>query len=99
MRQMLDDVSVVEIAVGSVAASYCGKLFADLGADVIKVEPPTGDPLRGRDAATDGQHSEDSLFLHLNSNKRGLVLDPSSEEGRSLLGQLLDEADLVIESQ
>ena len=45
MRQVLSDVRVVEIG-GGVAAGWCGKAFADLGADVVKVEPPDGDPLR-----------------------------------------------------
>ena len=42
MRQLLSDVAVVELSTDP-AGSYCGKVFADLGADVVKVEPPAGD--------------------------------------------------------
>lgn len=87
MRQLLSDVTVVELAEG-VAGSYCGKLFADLGADVVKVEGPAGDPLRAQPGA----------FAHLNLNKRGAVADPASPEGRKRVGRLIERSDLVIET-
>ena len=61
-----------------VAAPYCGKLLADLGADVIKIERPrTGDGARRRGPFPDGvPHPEKSgLFLYLNTSKRGITLD------------------------
>ncbi|HEX5267994.1 MAG TPA: CoA transferase, partial [Acidimicrobiales bacterium] len=70
------------------AGSYTGKLFADLGAEVVKVEAPTGDPLRERTGA----------FLHLNTNKRSVVADPAGAPGRDKLSRLLDRADVVVET-
>ena len=63
MRQLLSDVAVVELSTEP-AGSYCGKVFADLGADVVKVEPPEGDPQR--------RHPE--RFVHLNTNKRAVAV-------------------------
>ncbi len=82
MRQALSGISVVELAEG-VAGAYCGKLFADLGADVVKVELPDGDGLRHRG---DAPKDDDGLyrggaFLHLNTNKRSTVRDPRREDG------------------
>lgn len=101
VRQLLDDVAVVEIALGSIAASYCGKLFADIGADVIKVEPPNGDPMRADGHPSNGPppDQDSSLFRHLNTNKRSVVIDASSSDGQSQLWALLEGADLVIESE
>jgi len=83
-----------------VAAPYCAKLMADLGADVIKVEPPvTGDPARQR-GPFPGRvpHLERSaLFLYVNTSKRGVTLDIASAEGRRLFERLARDADLVIE--
>jgi crotonobetainyl-CoA:carnitine CoA-transferase CaiB-like acyl-CoA transferase len=86
MRQLLSDVSVVELS-SEPAGSYCGKVFADLGADVIKVETGAGDPSR--------RHPE--RFTHLNTNKRSVLL-PLDSDGRARLLALLARADLVIES-
>ena len=99
MRQLLSGIRVVELAEG-VAGSYCGKLFADLGADVVKVESPSGDELRHRQSVArdvDGTY-RGGAFLHLNTNKRSTVLDPATSEGRERLGALVDRCGLVIES-
>jgi crotonobetainyl-CoA:carnitine CoA-transferase CaiB-like acyl-CoA transferase len=86
MRQVLSDVRVVEVGSG-VAASWCGKAFADLGADVVKVEPPTGDRLRA-DAGT---------FAHLNTNKRSIVIE-MAPVAAPMVWDLIADADLVIET-
>jgi crotonobetainyl-CoA:carnitine CoA-transferase CaiB-like acyl-CoA transferase len=99
VRQLLSDLSVVEIAASSVAGSYCTKLFADLGADVIKVEPPGGDPLRAAGHQGPEEGSDSGLFLHLNTNKRSVVIDSSSPDGPPQLWSLLEGADLVVESE
>ncbi len=99
MRQLMSGIKVVELAEG-VAGSYCGKLFADLGADVVKVESPSGDPLRRRESVArdaDGTY-RGGAFLHLNTNKRSTVLDPATVSGRERLGELIDRSGLVIES-
>ncbi len=95
----LSDVTVVDISTG-IPGSFCSKLLADFGADVIKVEPPQGDPTRSLGPFPgDVPHPEKSgLFLHLNTNKRGVTLDPSSPSGQVLLRRLVGNADLLIES-
>jgi len=79
---------------------YCGKLLADLGADVIKVESPSGDKLRGRGPFFhDEVHHEKSLhFLHYNTNKRSITLNLELEDGRALFKELVIRADAVLET-
>ncbi len=86
MRQALSDLRIVELGNG-VAAAWCGKVFADLGADVVKVEAPQGDLLR----------ADRGAFAHLHTNKRSVVLGfvPSAAEA---LWELLEGIDLVIEA-
>ncbi len=88
---------VVECGDG-VAAAYAGKLLADLGADVIKVEPPGGDSARRRGPFPGGRpHRERSgLFLYLNANKRGVVLDLTRPPDRVALDRLLEHGDLLL---
>jgi benzylsuccinate CoA-transferase BbsE subunit len=78
----------------------CGKLLADLGADVIKIEPPGGEPERRFGPFyRDEPHPERSLawFAH-NTNKRGITLDCDTADGKALLQALVREADFVVES-
>ena len=79
---------------------YCGKLMADMGADVIKVEPPGGDPMRRvRPFVNDEPGPERSIYwLHFNTNKRSITLDITSDKGVSLLKGLAGGADIVLES-
>jgi benzylsuccinate CoA-transferase BbsE subunit len=79
---------------------YCGKLLADLGADVIKVEPPRGDPMRGYGPFYDDDpRPEKSLYWwHFNTSKRGITLDIETAEGQALLRRLVRDADIVVES-
>ncbi len=76
--------------------AYCGKLLADLGADVIKVEPPGGDPARDIGPFYEGLAGRDrSLFFwHYNTNKRSLVLDLARD--RAQFAALLDTADVLV---
>ncbi len=78
----------------------CGRVLGDFGADVIKVEPPGGDP--GRAVGPfyhDTPHPENGLhWLGYNCNKRGITLDMGAAEGQALFGRLAATADLVIES-
>jgi crotonobetainyl-CoA:carnitine CoA-transferase CaiB-like acyl-CoA transferase len=93
-------VKVVEFA-GMVSGPYGGKLLADMGADVIKVEePPHGDPARRRGPFPgDTPHRERSgLFLYLNTGKRSVTLDPDQPAGRDLLRRLIDWADVLIDN-
>ena len=82
-----------------VSAAYAAKLMADLGAEVIKVEPPgDGDPSRRRGPYPGGvPHPEKSgLFLYLNANKRGITLDLRQPRGRELLLALTAETDVLV---
>ncbi|MBV8085794.1 MAG: CoA transferase, partial [Chloroflexi bacterium] len=79
---------------------YCGKLLADLGADVIKIEPPSGDPGRAYQPFKDDKPDpEGSLFFaYYNSGKRGIVLDFGSAADRAVFDRLASEADAIVET-
>ena len=84
MSSPFEGIKVLEYA-GFIAGPYCGKLLGDLGADVIKIEPPgTGDPARDFGPFPENKpHPEKSgLFLHLSLNKRSITLDPSTPVGK-----------------
>jgi formyl-CoA transferase len=76
---------------------YCGQMLADHGAQVIKVEPPTGDETRawGPPFADDGTAA---YYNGLNRNKRDIVIDLSKPEGREIVLKLLADADVLIEN-
>jgi formyl-CoA transferase len=80
------------------AGPFACMLLADLGADVIKVEPPgTGDQTRG--AMGFKMKGPDSMgFLNMNRNKRSLTLDLKSEEGREAFYRLAETADVIVEN-
>ncbi len=80
---------------------YAGKLLADMGADVVKVEPPGGDPTRRYPPfLNDDEDPERSLwFWHYNTSKRGITLDLAHKRGRELFKQLAVRSDVVLESQ
>src|SRR5690349_20914770 len=86
MRQLLSDCSVVDLS-SDTAGTYAGKVFADLGADVVKIEPPGGDAMRRRP----------ELFVPFNTNKRSVVVTPD-DAGRARLLELIGSADAVIET-
>jgi len=78
----------------------CGKILGDMGADVIKVEKPCGDPARSIGPFYhDEPHPEKSLFwFALNTSKRGITLNIETTDGKELFQRLVKTADLVIES-
>jgi len=80
--------------------AYCTKLFADLGADVIKIERPEGDPGRAMPPFVDDvPHPEKSLyFLHRNAGKRGITLNLDTEEGRDIFKKLVKTADVLVDN-
>jgi crotonobetainyl-CoA:carnitine CoA-transferase CaiB-like acyl-CoA transferase len=79
---------------------HCAKLLADLGADVIKIEPPAGEESRRMPPFKDDiPHRETSLyFLHFNTNKRSITLDVASADGHAIFLQLARQADVVVET-
>jgi crotonobetainyl-CoA:carnitine CoA-transferase CaiB-like acyl-CoA transferase len=78
----------------------CGKILGDLGADVIKIEPPGGDPARRFGPFfKDRPHPEKSLFwFALNTSKRGITLNIETDTGRQIFKRLVETADFIIES-
>jgi len=96
----LQGVRVIDLT-QCIAGPYCTKLFADHGAEVIKIEPPSsGDVARSMAPFWhDEPHLEGSgLFLHLNTNKKSVALDASKEAGRKVVLDLTREADILVES-
>ncbi|MDH3680735.1 MAG: CoA transferase [Acidimicrobiia bacterium] len=96
MTQPLAGMRVIELAEG-IAGPYAGKLLADYGADVVKVEPAGGDRSRRLgpfpESGPDPEHG--ALFLHLNTNKRSIVADADDD----LVASLIEGADVVIQSE
>jgi crotonobetainyl-CoA:carnitine CoA-transferase CaiB-like acyl-CoA transferase len=99
----LQDIRVIDIA--GEPGAFAGRTLAQLGADVIRVEPPDGDPLRRRPpflddtvaSAPSGDAGRISLYHeHMNAGKRSLVLDLASFDGREQLLRLATSADLVL---
>jgi CoA:oxalate CoA-transferase len=79
-----------------VAGPFCTQLLADLGAEVIKVEPPgRGDPVRGQGAIRDGLSW---YYAQFNRNKKSITLDLYADEGKAVLADLLRRADVLVEN-
>jgi crotonobetainyl-CoA:carnitine CoA-transferase CaiB-like acyl-CoA transferase len=80
--------------------ALCGRLLADLGADVVKVERPGGDPARLRPPFAGNVAAPDRslAFLYRNANKRGAVIDLDAPAGRARLAALCDAADVLVEN-
>jgi cinnamoyl-CoA:phenyllactate CoA-transferase len=96
-KRPLQGVKVVELAT-FIAVPACGRILADLGADVIKVESPKGDNVRFT-ANNEGRPFdplEDTTFDLENANKRGISLNTKSEAGRKVLFELLETADIFL---
>ncbi len=96
---VLSGLTVVELA--NERISFAGKLMADMGADVILVEPPTGDPSRHYPPFVNDQPGENRslYFWHYNTSKRSLVLDLDAAEDRQLFKKLVTRANILLESE
>jgi crotonobetainyl-CoA:carnitine CoA-transferase CaiB-like acyl-CoA transferase len=95
----LVDTRVVDLT-QALAGPYCTMILADLGADVIKVEPPAGDSPRfiGPYTECDDEHLFGGYFASINRNKRSIVLDLKLEADRARLLDLIDTADVLVEN-
>jgi crotonobetainyl-CoA:carnitine CoA-transferase CaiB-like acyl-CoA transferase len=95
----LSDVLVIDLT-RALSGPYCTMVLADLGADVIKVEPPAGDGTRahGPFPTDDESHAYGGYFQSVNRNKRGIMLDLRSDDGRATLRRLIEQADVVVEN-
>jgi len=96
----LDGVTVLDLT-EHIAGPYCTKLFADFGADVIKIEPPSGDPSRSVGPYYEGVPGleRSGTFFYFNTNKRSIVLDLEQPGAAVVVERLIQRADIVIESQ
>jgi crotonobetainyl-CoA:carnitine CoA-transferase CaiB-like acyl-CoA transferase len=91
--QPLVGVRVVDLSSG-IAGGYCTKLLADAGADVIKLEPPAGDPLRRHALGAElGEDEDGALFQFLSCGKRSVVVEPGDEARAE---QVVASADAVV---
>lgn len=100
MKKPSSNLRIVEIGQG-ISAPYCTKLLVDIGADVIKIEPPeTGDPLRSIGSFPENlsDPTKGALFEYLNAGKNSEVLDLSSETDVKVLLEAIAKADILIEN-
>src|SRR5512145_437570 len=91
----LDGVRVVELGVW-VAGPAAGGVLADWGADVVKIEPPAGDPARGFAKMIGGDVPFNPPFEMDNRSKRSIVIDFATSDGVDLAHQLLESADVFV---
>ena len=87
METALDGIKVLELCNG-IAGSYCTKIMADYGADIVKIETPSlGDPLRSVGPFLNDKPDPETsgLFLYLNTNKKSITLDLKSVEDSSII--------------
>ncbi len=96
MKQPLDGVRILDLS-RMLTGGYATMLFGDLGAEVIKIEPPgTGDPLRKMPPHFD--QGESAYFLSISRNKKSVTLDLRKEEGREIFYGLVKTADIVFDN-
>lgn len=95
MAGPLDGVRVLDLT-SNFMGPFGSLLLADLGADVVKVESPKGDTTRGVGPAR--HRGMGAIFLHLNRNKRSMVLDLKHPDGRAAIRRLIGEADVLLHS-
>lgn len=98
MSNGLEALNVIEVSHTGFVAAMTAKMLGDLGATVIKVEPPEGDAARRRGPFRDGVADPEASgsFLYLNANKRSVTLDLKQADGRSELDALARQADLLV---
>jgi len=92
LNRILDDITIVDLTHVQ-AGPMCTMFLSCMGANVIKIEPPWGEMLRGRE-------SKDirPTFAYFNRNKKGITLNLKSEKGKKIFTQLVEKADVVVEN-
>ncbi len=95
MPAALDGVRVADFS-HLIAGPYCALILADMGAEVIKIEPPAGDATRGY--TPPDLEGESPTFLSMNRNKHGVMLDLSVEEGRRIAREIVAKSDVLLEN-
>src|SRR4051812_23214364 len=96
----LSELRVAEIGSGD-ALGFCGKLFSDFGAEVVKIETPEGDPARKLAPLVDAGHGlrEGATFAWLNTNKRSITADLDQAADVAKLRDLLSSTDLLLDGR
>ena len=95
LKQPLDGIRVVDLT-RVLSGPFCSMLLGDMGAEVIKVEPPgKGDPVRGQGTLKDGLSW---YFASFNRNKKSVTLDLYADEGKALLAELIRDADVLVDN-
>lgn len=95
MGAMLEGVTILELG-GVIAGNFGGVILADLGAEIIKIEPRTGDTARNPNIAPYKDHS--AIHLFMNRGKKSVVLDLKTDKGLEILRRLVEQADVVIDN-
>lgn len=93
---VLSHLRVIEIG-SSAATSYCARMFGDFGADVQKVEPPTGDPLRRSAPLT--PKGQSAWFAFLNFNKSSIIIDATEPSAIPRLTTMIEDCDILIDGR
>ena len=95
----LDDIKILDISQG-ISGSYCSKLLADFGAEVIKVEPLGGEQLRTMGPFFDDDPNPEKSLIHivLNNNKKGITLNLETTSGARMFKKLVAQVDVVVEN-
>ncbi len=94
MTRPLEGIRVLDLTM-MIAGPYCGRLLADLGAEVAKIEPPEGDFIRSLAPIRDGASA---YFGHLNAGKKSVVLDLKTKRDQAVAHALVAEADILLEN-
>ena len=95
IMQPLNGIRVLDLS-RVLAGPYCTMVLGDLGADVIKVEPPEGDETRGWGPPFAG--GESAYYLCVNRNKRGMAVNLKTDEGREIIRELARQSDVLVEN-
>ena len=100
MKKALEGIKIVDLS-HVLAAPFCTMILAEMGADVVKVEPPKGDDSRAFGPFLEESENGDKqsgYFISINRNKRSISINLKKEEGKEILRKMINDADVVVEN-